>query len=418
MLQSRRMTLAERTQFFAEWMGGMTERREVQYRRVIRSVVDRTARVYDRVTGTEQEMLMFGANNYLGLAAHPHVRRRAIEAVERYGAGMGGPPLLNGTSALHQELEERLSAFKGKEDTVIFPSGYAANVGTLTALTTKRDTVVLDAYSHASTADGLKMAGTPALKFRHNDMEDLHRHLVAAASNDGETFIAVEGVYSMNGDPAPLDQVAAAKRRHGGVIIMDDAHGLGVLGDGRGSAHHFGVTEDVDVIVGTFSKAFGVVGGAVSASKPIVEYLRYVARSHMFSSALPPAVMGAVLGGLDLLEKDASLPRRLMDNAAYLGRRLRALGFEVDPRSAILPLRVPVDMNIRDAARHFHDRGVFLNAIEFPAVPRDQQRFRVSLTATHTREDLDRLVAVVEEVWALCGMPLGEPVAARQALAA
>jgi glycine C-acetyltransferase len=409
LLHGRRMSLADRTQFFSEWVEQRMDKRQIQYRRVIRSAVDRTARVYDRATGQEQEMLMFGSNNYLGLANHPHVRARAKAAVERYGAGMGGPPLLNGTTALHEELEERLSAWKGKEATVLFASGYAANVGMLTALTSKRDTVITDALSHASTADGLKMAGVPALKFRHNDLAELDRLLTAAAANDGETFVGVEGVYSMSGDISPLDAVVPVAKRHDAVVLLDDAHGIGVLGGGRGTAHHFGVEDDVDVVMGTFSKAFGVVGGAVSASKPIVDYLRYCARSHMFSAALPPAVVGSVLGGLDLMERDASLSTRLLENVYYLGRRLRALGFEVDPRSGIVPLRVPLGMDIRDAARHFHDRDVFLNAIEFPAVPRDQQRFRISLTASHTREDLDRLVAVVEEVWALCGVPLGVP---------
>lgn len=341
---------------------------------------------------------MFGSNSYLGLTNHPYVRERAAAAVAAYGAGVGGVPLLSGYSKLHQELEERLSAFKGKEATVLFQSGYGANVGLLSALIGKGSVALYDALSHASTIDGLHMAAGAAVPFKHNDAADLDRLLEAAV--DSDRFVCVEGVYSMDGDLAPLDRLVPLAKRHGAVTILDDAHGTGVTGHGgRGSANHFGVTDEVDAIMGTFSKAFGVTGAAVSTSRPIADYLRYFARSYVFSSSIPPASAAAVLAGLDLLEKDTSIPDRLHANVRSLCGRLRALGFDLDSESAVIAILAPETMNLRRAGLFVHDRGIFANTIEYPAVPVKKQRFRFSVMATHTEEDLDRLVEVIQETW-------------------
>ncbi len=382
--------------------------------RLITSAADREVMMHDRLTDRARPMLMFGSNNYLGLANHPYVRERMQRAVDAYGVGVGGPPLLSGYTALHRELEERLSAFKKQEDTVLFHSGFGANLGMVSCLPERGDTMLYDAYSHASFYDGLKLTGARAVKFPHNDVDELERLLEATAGEAGDVFVGVEGAYSMDGDLAPLDRIAPLCRRHGAILLLDDAHGTGVTGpEGRGTAAQFGVSDQVDVNWGTFSKTFGMVGGFVSTSKHVADYLRYFARSYMFSASLPPPVCAAVLAGLDLLEHEPELYDRLWQNIRYAVDELRGLGFDLPAvETAIIPLVAPPSMNLRKAALHFHKRGIFLNTIEYPAVPLSLQRFRISLMASHTKDDIDRLLECVEEVWATYAAPV--PVSTRE----
>lgn len=399
LLQGRRLDFEGRVRSFSAWIRERRSRGEALQNRVVTSPVDRAVTVYDPALGAEREMLMFGSNSYLGLTNHPYVRERAAAAVAAHGAGVGGVPLLSGYSRLHAELEERLSAFKGKEATVVFQSGYGANVGLLDGLVGKGDCVFYDALSHASTMDGLRMSAGAAYPFGHNDADDLDRLL--AARDRGDAFVCAEGVYSMDGDLGALDRIVPVAKRHGAVVVVDDAHGTGVTGrGGRGTADHFGVTDGVDAVMGTFSKAFGVTGAAVSTSRDIADYLRYFARSYVFSSSIPPSSVAAVLAGLDLLERDTSLVDRLHANVRYLAGRLAALGFDVRPESAVVALLAPETMDLRAAGLFVHQSGIFANTVEYPAVPVKKQRFRFSVMATHTREDLDRLAEVVEETWA------------------
>lgn len=401
--EGKNLCLKDRAQYFSGFLSSLHENGQNLCQRQIVSAADREVEVIDPFNGQRRKMLMFGSNNYLGLANHPYVLQKTREAIEQYGVGIGGPPLLNGYTCLHRELEERLSHLKQAEDTLIFPSGYGANVGLVAALLRDNDKVFYDEYSHASFCDGLRMSGVSTKKFQHNNMMELRTLLrkdCAAENND--TFIGVEGVYSMDGDLAPLNELASISRRNGALLILDDAHGTGVMGkNGHGTAEHFGVQGQIDITMGTFSKAFGVVGGFVSASKQIVNYLRYFARSYMFSASLPPPVIGAVLAGLDVIENEPELIQSLHENVKYAASGLQNLGFDVTPQAAIIALRVPPQMNIRKAARHFHEAGIFVNSIEYPAVPVDQQRFRISLMATHTKEDIDQLCECIEEVWSL-----------------
>jgi glycine C-acetyltransferase len=344
---------------------------------------------------------MFGSNNYLGLANHPYVKQKMEEAVRKFGAGVGGPPLLNGYTSLHRNLEERLAHLKGKEDACIFSSGYAANVGLVTALMHSDDAVIYDAYSHASFCDGIRMSGVKSFRFAHNDMNQLRKKLtLAVKDNNAQIFVGVEGVYSMDGDMAPLLEIIELCREFNAVLLLDDAHGTGMAGKtGRGSAEYFGVENDVDVTLGTFSKSFASTGGFVASSKPIINYLRFFARSYMFSASLSPVVLAAVSACMDILEQDPTLINRLRENIAYAAAEFNKQGFNVDPQSAIIPLRVPEWMNIRKAANKFYKMGIFMNSIEFPAVPVSQQRFRISLMASHTKADIDRLVETVSYIW-------------------
>ena len=330
LLAGRNLSFAQRVNYFSNLLTHQFANHESLYMRLIASPADREVEVIDAATGRLRKMLMFGSNNYLGLANHPQVAERVQNAISQYGVGIGGPPLLNGHTRLHHELQERLSALKHAEDTVIFPTGYSANVGLMTSLVNRDDTVVFDEYSHASLRDGLKMARARHIGFAHNDLDELEA-LLEAPRGSGDTFVCVEGVYSMDGDLAPLDEIVPLCQGRDAVLIVDDAHGTAVMGaSGSDTAEHFGVDGLVDMTMGTFSKAFGVVGGFVSTSKDIANYLRVFARSHMFSASLPPVVIAAVLGGLDVLEREPWLRQRLRHNVRYAVAGFRQLGLGVD----------------------------------------------------------------------------------------
>ena len=402
LLQSRRLSVRERTAAYSDWIRRVQARGESMYHRIVTSPVDRAVTVLDTQTGVEQEMLMFGSNSYLGLSNHPYVQEKMAEAIRTWGAGVGGAPALSGYSGLHRQLEERIAAFKGTEEAVIYQSGYGANLGLLTCLLGKRDVAYYDALSHACTLDGLGLAAGSGVAFPHNDVEALAERLERPV--EGDRFVCVEGVYSMDGDVAPLDRIVPLARRHGALVLVDDAHGFGVMGrQGRGTVDHFGLADEVELMVGTFSKSFSVTGGVVCTTQAIADYLRYFSRANVFSSSLPPATIAAVHAGLDLLERDDSLVARLHDNVAYFAAQLRGLGFDVHPEAAVVPLLVPEGMHMRRAVRYIHDQGVFANAIEYPVVAVNKQRIRFSLMATHTREDIDRVVGLVEDVWVRFG---------------
>jgi glycine C-acetyltransferase len=404
LLKGKKLNLHGRVNYFSRFLNNLNDSRQNLCMRQVNSVSDREIEITDPFTGKKKKLLMFGSNNYLGLASHPHVRIEVEKCIRTYGVGIGGPPLLNGYTKLHHELEERLAQFKHKEAAMIYSTGYGANVGLVTGLINRNDRLIYDEYSHASFCDGIKMANLEAYKFRHNNISGLTELLSQhSASGTSDVFVGVEGVYSMDGDIAPLDKIAALTRKHGAILMIDDAHGTGVMGKtGSGTAEHFGVSDDIDIIMGTFSKTFGVVGGFVCSTKPVIDYLRFFARSYMFSASLPPMVISAVLAGLDVIETEPGLRERLMKNVKYALKGIKSLGINAETQSAIIALHVPESMNIRKAAYKFHELGIFVNSVEYPAVPLNQQRFRISLMANHTREDISRLVQSIKAVWAEC----------------
>ena len=401
LVKGKNLNLKEKTDLFNLFLRDLIDNNEMLCMRCITSAADREVEVLDSYDGKVKRMIMFGSNNYLGFANNPYVKEKAREAIEKFGAGIGGPPLLNGYTSLHKELEQRLAALKGTEDALIFSSGYGANVGLVSGLMNENSSVLFDAYSHASFCDGIKMSGVQSFRFPHNDIIILEQRLKNLRSwNNNDIYIGVEGVYSMDGDLAPLDKLVELCKKYNAYLIVDDAHGTGVMGkNGRGSCEHFNVDGKADLVMGTFSKTFAVTGGFVASSKSIINYLRYFARSYMFSASLPPVVAATVLAGLDLLEIEPGILQSLKNNIKYAAEKLSALGFAANADTAIFPLIVPEGMNVRKAAHEFHKRGIFVNSIEYPAVPLSQQRFRVSVMATHTKEDIDKLVTVVEEVW-------------------
>lgn len=409
LLKGKTMRLHDKTAFFSQFLADLESQGEMLCMRCINSPTDREVRIVDPLSGESRSMLMFGSNSYLGLADHPHVRERAQRAIDEFGVGLGGPPLLNGYTTLHRELEERLAALKGTEDALIFSSGYSANVGLVTGLMNSKDVVLYDSYSHASFCDGIKMAGVQSFRFPHNDLVQLRRLLEQNASEDHDTYVGVEGVYSMDGDIAPLDVLVDLCEEFGAILIVDDAHGTGVMGKhGHGTAEHFGVESRIPITMGTFSKAFSVTGAFVAGSRDVINYLRFFARSYMFSASLPPPVVATVLAGLEVMEREPERLETLRENVRYATEGLRRLGFTMNPEAAIIPILVPTAIDIRKASRKFHERGIFINSVEYPAVPVSQQRFRVSMMATHTIDDIDRLLTAVKEVWAECATAADE----------
>ena len=391
---------AARTATFSQyiWNDRKLGRDGLQYRYVL-TPTDREVTVRD-YSGKDRTMRMFGSNNYLGFATHPEVVRRVQEAVAEYGVGVGGPPALNGHGPLQRELQERLAALEGQEAALLYGAGYSANVGLASALPSAQDLVLYDEHTHASFLDGLKLGRAEGKTFPHGDYRAMDAALAEASGEYRDTFVSVEGVYSMTGDVARLDRVAESCERHGALLILDDAHGTGVTGPGgKGTGAMFGVADKVDVVVGTFSKSFAVSGGFIAASRDIVEYLRYFSRAHVFSASVSNAVCAAVIAGLDVLESEPEIHGRLMDHCARFAERLQAMGFEASGVTPIFSLPAPLGADVRAMAHAFHNRGLFVNHVEAPVVPASEQRFRISLSALHTDEDLDEVLAAVEEIW-------------------
>jgi len=394
--RTRDEKLAKRVELFKQTIPTT----ETTYLRTILSAADREVIVEDYLSGEQKKMLMFASNNYLGLANHPHVKARVKKAVDNYGAGIGGPPLLNGYNKLIKEAEEKLAVLKEQEAAMIFSSGFMANLAVVSALAQANDIILYDELSHASFFDGIKLTKAKAISFVHNNINKLHELLLKTGDSNGSVFVCVEGVYSMDGNLSPLDKINALCKKYGAVLILDDAHGTGVIGkNGSGTASHFNCGKEIDLTMGTFSKVFASCGGFLAGSKDLINYLRFHARPYIFSASIPPPIAAAVLGGLEVMEKEPWLRTTLLENAKYATQKLQAFEFCAKPEAAIIALKLPEGMNIRAASLLFHQKNIFINPIEYPAVPPQQQRFRISLMATHTKKDIDRLAEAIEEVW-------------------
>jgi 8-amino-7-oxononanoate synthase len=346
-----------------------------------------------------REVVMLGSNNYLGLSSHPEVKAAAAAALEKYGTGCAGSRLLNGTLDIHVELEERLARFMRREAVITFATGYQANVGALSTLLGRHDEVFLDGLDHASLLDGVRLGFAKDRKFRHNDMADLEKKLSAAPKDTGK-LIVVDGVYSMEGDLADLPGVVAAAQRHGARVMVDEAHGVGVMGtNGRGACEHFGVEASVDLVMGTFSKSLASVGGFIAGSRLVIDYIKHTARSAIFSAAPAPPVIGAVIKALDILEREPERRKALWENTDYMNGALTALGFDIGkPQSPVIPIMIGPDEIAYEMAVRLQDEGVFANPVVSPAVPQGSAMIRTSYMATHTRAHLDTALEVLASV--------------------
>lgn len=348
-----------------------------------------------------REVLLLCSNNYLGLADHPHLKEAAVDAVRRYGVSSGAARLVSGTMELHRALEERLARFKGTEAAIVFNGGYPANVGIIQALVGRGDTVYSDRLNHASIVDGCLLSRASFVRYPHNDMTALRR-LLEKHRGQGRQLIVTDGVFSMDGDVAPLKELAALKREFGALLMVDDAHGTGVLGTGgRGSVELLGVAADVDIQMGTLGKGLGSFGAYAAAGAGIVDYLRNRARSYIFSTSLPPAVLAASLAALDLVESaEGSLLReRLALNAGWFRGALEGAGFDTMGSSTqIVPIVVGEPGPTMEFSRRLLDEGFFVQGIRPPTVPAGSCRLRCTLMATHTAEELAAAVAAITRI--------------------
>ncbi|MCX7749991.1 MAG: pyridoxal phosphate-dependent aminotransferase family protein [Candidatus Bipolaricaulota bacterium] len=343
-----------------------------------------------------RRVIMIGSNNYLGLTTDPRVRAAAARALEKYGTSCTGSRFLNGTLELHLELEESLARYLGKERALVFATGYQANVGAIAALVGRGDVVICDKEDHASIFDGCRLSFGDLRRFRHGDVADLDRVLGSCPSGAGK-LVVVDGVFSMGGDIAPLPEIVECCRRHGARLMVDDAHGIGVTGGGRGTAAHYSLTEEVDLIMGTFSKSLASVGGFIAGDEAVVHWIQHRARSLIFSASLPPASTAAALAALEILEQEPERVERVNAIGERMRTLYRRLGFDTGPsQTPIVPIVVGDGLRTLTLWKSLLEAGVYTNVALPPAVPEGKCLLRTSYMATHTEEEL----GVVERAFA------------------
>ncbi len=352
-----------------------------------------------------QRVLMMGSNNYLGLTNHPEVKAAAIEAVNRYGTGCAGSRFLNGTLRIHIELEEALAEFTGKEAALLYSTGFQVNQGVISTLVGRDGAVVIDRDDHASIIDGCRLSFGRTIKFEHNDMAALDR--ILAGLNDATGLIVVDGVFSMEGDIAPLPDIIRLARKHGADVMVDDAHSFGVLGEnGRGTAEHFHLEDEVDLIMGTFSKSLASIGGFVASDAPVIDYLKHHSRALIFSASPPPASVASALAALRIIQREPERRVRLWANTHRLMDELHAIGIDTGrSKTPIIPILIGDDFKAFEVCARLQQAGVFVNPVVSPAVAPDGALIRLSIMSTHTFDQIDRAVDVIDRVLKECSVP-------------
>ena len=351
-----------------------------------------------------RRMIMVGSNNYLGLTSHPKVKEAAIEAIKKYGTGCAGSRFLNGTLDIHVELEEKLARFSRKEAALIFSTGFQVNLGVISALVGKDDVVIIDKMDHASIIDGCRLSFGEVRKFRHNETTDLER--VLRENEDKDKLVVVDGVFSMEGDIAQLPEIISLTNKYGARLMVDDAHGIGVLGKtGRGTAEHFGLEDQVDLIMGTYSKSLASIGGFIAGSADVIHFIKHCARSLIFSASPPPASVASVSAALDIIESEPERRERLWKNTAKMLDGFKNLGFQTgNSETPIIPVIVGEDEKAFKMAMLLQEEGIFANVAVTPAVPSGMALIRTSYMATHTDEHLDRVLSAFEKVGKTLGL--------------
>lgn len=336
-----------------------------------------------------KKMLMMGSNSYLGLTTHPKVKEAAIKAIEKYGSGCAGSRFLNGTLDIHIELEAELAKLCGKEAALAYPTGYQANVGCISAIVQKHEYVVTDKFDHASIIDGCQLSQGTMLRYNHNDMKSLEH--VLKKIHGKNCLIVVDGIFSMEGDIAQLDEISALAKKYKANLMVDEAHSLGVLGKkGAGAAEHFGLVDETDFIMGTFSKSLASVGGFIAAEDDLIHYLKHKSRALIFSASLPPASTASVLAALKIMEEEPEHMEKLWDNTHYMLNEFKAMGYDTGTScTPVIPLHVGTIMNAFRMWARLGEEGVFINPVIPPAVPPNSCLIRCSFMATHTRAQLD-----------------------------
>lgn len=345
-----------------------------------------------------KNVLMFGSNSYLGLTTHPKLKEAAKAAIDKYGSGTAGSRFLNGTLDLHLELERRLAQFVGKEGALVFSTGFQVNLGVISSVTGRHDYIIIDELDHACIIDGSRLSFSKVLKYRHNDMASLEKVLQKCEA-DRVKLIVIDGVFSMEGDIAKLPQISALADKYKANIMVDDAHGLGVLGEcGRGTADHFGLTDKVDLIMGTFSKSLASIGGFVAADNATINFLKHNARSLIFSASIAPSNAASVIAALDLMEQEPERLEKLWKNTRYAMRLLRDAGFDLGhTETPIIPIFIRDDFKTFGITKMLLSEGVFVNPVVSPAVASSSSLLRFSLMASHTFEQIEEAISKIEK---------------------
>lgn len=351
-----------------------------------------------------KRVIMIGSNNYLGLTNHPRVKEAAIKAIEKFGSGCAGSRFLNGNLEIHEELETKLARFFRKEAALVFATGYQTNLGTISALLGRNDVAIIDKYDHASIIDGCRLSFGKVKKYRHNDMKDLER--VLEATKDKGKLIIVDGIFSMEGDIADLPNIAKIAKAYEAKVMVDDAHAVGVLGEGgRGTAEHFGLEDQVDLIMGTYSKSLAAIGGFVAGSKVVIDFIKHIGRSMIFSASLPPSLVASVSTALDIIEEQPQLRTQLWKNTHKMLKSYKDLGYDTGTsETPIIPIIIKDSMKTYEMCKLLFENGVFVNAVVSPAVPPGRELLRTSYMATHTEEQLDKVLGAFDKVGKQLGL--------------
>lgn len=354
----------------------------------------------NRINLNGKEVVNLSSNNYLGLANHPRVKRASMEALEKYGVGAGSVRTIVGNQDLLEDLEVLLAEFKKEEAVMCFQSGLNCNIGTIQAITSKGDLIISDELNHASIIDGVRLSRADKAIYKHSDMEDLERVLKEKREHYNNVLIITDGVFSMDGDLAPLKEIVALAKKYNCLTYVDDAHGSGVLGkSGRGTIDHFGLHGEIDFIVGTLSKAIGVIGGYVATKHNVKEWLLHRARPILFSTALPPAATAATIESVKMLMESEAYTEALWDNARYFKSKMQALGFDIGhSETPITPVMIGEESKTMTFSKLLLDNGVFVSGIVFPTVQKGKGRLRVMISASHTKEDLDLAIDAFKKV--------------------
>lgn len=390
--------IMQRASYFYGYANFIRSKNHDHYRRVSTTGSSPIMSVLDPYTGQKKEMINLASNDYLNLTKHPKTIIAGIEATKKYGSGAGSVPLLGGTLDIHLELEEKIAKFKGCESAILYTSGFGSNCGTLLAMLQEKDIAILDILVHASTIDGCR--NTNVKYFRHNNLDSLEKILSKSQKEYRTKFVVVDGVYSMDGDIAPLDKIIELAKAYGAYVMVDEAHATGVIGaNGKGTPEYFNIEGKVDIVSGTFSKALGGVGGFIAANKELIELLHFYSRSYMFSTAPTPQVTGSLIKAIDLIEEEPERRYKLWRNIKHFKENLLELGYNLgNSETAIFPVIIGDDYKVKEACRMLHEKCIYVNPVQYPAVTKRLSRIRMSLMSEHTLEDLDYTLECLESI--------------------
>ena len=386
------MDLFEKCAKATEYESGLKQSGYYSFFRKLQSMQD------SEVVVNGKRVIMIGSNNYLGLTSHPRVKEAAIKAIEKYGTSCAGSRFLNGNLDIHEELEKKLARFFRKEAALVFATGYQTNLGVISSLVGRNDVAIIDMYDHASIFDGCRLSFGEVKKYRHKDMVELER--ILEGIKDKGKLIIVDGVFSMEGDIADLPAIVRLARAYGARIMVDDAHAIGVFGKGgRGTAEHFGLENEVDLIMGTYSKSLAGIGGFVAGSSDVISWIKHLARSMIFSASLPPSLVASVSTALDMIEEEPELRARLWRNTHKMLKGYKTIGYDTGTsETPIIPVMIKDTMKTHEMCRLLFENGVFVNSVISPAVPQGRELLRTSYMATHTEEQLDKVLTAFEKV--------------------